>query len=96
VNDENYAVMFKVYQDEQAEVMEKFRNIQTELAKEDDYRVNAEKLREVIREYLNIQELTPFILNKLVERIDVRHTEIVDGQPQQEVVIVWKLIGDIG
>lgn len=65
------------------------------MAKEDDYRVNAEKLREVIREYLDIQGLTPFILNKLVERIDVGHTEIVDGQPQQEVVIVWKFAGDI-
>ncbi|HBT65118.1 MAG TPA: recombinase, partial [Ruminococcaceae bacterium] len=58
VNDENYAVMFKAYQDEQAEVMVKLRNIKAESAKGDDYRVNAEKLREIIREYLDIQELT--------------------------------------
>lgn len=94
VNDENYAVMFKAYQDEQAEVMEKLRNIQVELAKEDDYRVNAEKLRDVIGEYLDIQELTPFILNKLVERIEIGHTEIVDGQPQQKITIAWRFVGD--
>lgn len=95
VNDENYAVMFKAYQDEQAEAMEKLRNIQVELAKEDNYRVNAEKLREVIRDYLDIQELTPFILNKLVERIDVGYTEMVNGQAQQEVAIVWKFVGKV-
>jgi hypothetical protein len=95
VNDENYTVMLRAYQDEQAEVMEKLKNIQVELAKEDDYRINAEKLREIIREYLDIQELTPFILNKMVERIEIGYTEIVDGQPQQEITIVWRFVGEV-
>ena len=67
-----------------------YRGIQAELAKENNYRINAEKLRAVIRDYLDIQEMTPFILNKLVERINVGHMGMVDGQTRQEITIVWR------
>jgi len=95
LSDENYAEMLKVYQDEQAEIISKLKNIHAELGKADDYRSNAEMLREAIREYLNIEELIPFILNKLVEKIEVGHREMVDGQPQQDVTIVWRFAGEV-
>ena len=64
--------------------------LDTKLEQQIDYQANAEQLCAAISEYLHIDKLTPFILNKLVERIDVGHTEMVDGQPQQEVTILWK------
>lgn len=95
LSDGNYADMLKVYQDEQADIIDKLKNIHAELGKADDYRSNAEMLREAIREYLDIEELTPFILNKLVEKIEVGHKEIVNEQPQQDVTIVWRFAGEI-
>ncbi len=95
LSDEYYADMLKVYQDEQAEIIEKLKNIRVEINKAGDYRSNAEMLREAIREYLDIEELTSFILNKLVEKIEVGHRSVVDGQPQQDVTIVWRFAGVI-
>ena len=69
VNDENYSAMFKTYQDEQTETAEKLKVIYAESAQKDEYRENAEMLRENIREYLDIEELTPLILNKLIEKL---------------------------
>lgn len=95
LSDENYADMLKVYQDEQIEIIGKLKNMRVELNKAGDYRSNAEMLREAIRDYLNIEELTPFILNKLVEKIEVGHRDVVDGQPQQAVTIVWRFAGEV-
>lgn len=95
ISDENYTSMFKVYQDEQSEIAQKLKAINAESAQKNDYRMNAEKLREAILEHLNIQKLTPFILNKLIERIEIGHLQTVDGQKQQEVTIVWRFAGQI-
>jgi hypothetical protein len=89
------SAMLKAYQDEQAETAEKLKIIATDSAQKEDYRVNAEKLRETILECLNIEKLTPFILNKLIERTEIGHLQTVDGQRQQEVTIVWKFCGEI-
>lgn len=95
ISDGNYSAMLKVYQDEQIETAQKLQAIYAESAQKDDYRTSVEKLREAILEYLNIQTLTPFILNKLIERIEIGHLETVDGQKQQEVTIVWRFCGEI-
>jgi hypothetical protein len=88
--------MFKVYQDEQSETAEKLKVIYAESAQKDAYRSNTEKLRENIREHLDIRELTPFILNKLIDKIEIGNLEIVEGKKQQEVTIVWRFCGEIG
>lgn len=95
ISDENYSAMLKVYQTEQVETAEKLKVIYTELAQKDVYRNNVEKLRESILEHLDIRELTPFVLNKLIERIEIGHLEILEGQKQQEVTIVWRFCGEI-
>jgi len=35
------------------------------------------------------------MLNKLIERIEIGHTEIVDEQTQQELMIAWRFCGEI-
>lgn len=56
---------------------------------------SAEQLRAAISDYLNIDTLTPLILNKLIEKIQVGHVEKVDGQMVQEITIVWRFAGAI-
>jgi len=53
--------------------------LDTKLEQQVDYQANAEQLRAAISEYLNIDILTPLILNKLIEKIQVGHVEKVDG-----------------
>jgi hypothetical protein len=83
LGDENYTLFSGEYQSEQAEILQKLSVNDSKLGAQNDYQTNTEKLREFIRDYLHINKLTPFILNKLIERIEVGHTEMVIGQHQQ-------------
>lgn len=48
----------------------------------------------LIWKYTNIQELTPYILNELIEKIVVHEKEIgADGVKTQQVDIYYKFIG---
>ena len=54
---------------------------------------NVQKLKAVLDEYLNIEDLTANMLNQLIERIEIGHTVKVDGCRQQEITIVCRFIG---
>jgi hypothetical protein len=44
---------------------------------------------------LNIDTLTPLILNKLIEKIRVGNNEKITGQEVQEITIVWRFAGEV-
>jgi len=60
-----------------------------------DFQANAEQLRQAISDYLNIEAITPLILNKLIEKVHVGQVETVNGQAVQEITIVWRFAGII-
>jgi site-specific DNA recombinase len=95
IADENYVVFTNRYQSEQTEIQGKIVALNTKLEQQTDYEANAEQLREIISDYLNIDKLTPFILNKLIEKIQVGQVKKVDGQMAQEIIIVWRFAGVI-
>jgi site-specific DNA recombinase len=95
ISDENYVAFTNRYQSEQAEIQEKIAVFDAKLAQQTDYQANAEQLRQAISDYLNIATLTPFILNKLIENIQVGHAETVNGQTVQEITIVWRFAGEV-
>ena len=88
LSDRNYVAMIGKYQVEQAALAVRLAEIKTQLAKKEDYAGQLEKLHEAVRDCLDIKELTPFVLNKLIDRIEVGSQEVVDGQRQQEIRIV--------
>ena len=45
-----------------------------------DYTGQLEKLQEAVKDCLDVKELTPLVLNKLIDRIEVGSQEVVDGQ----------------
>lgn len=95
ISDENYVAFTNRYQSEQAEIQSKLNALELRMNQQNDYQINAEKLREVIRDYLNIDTLTPFILNKLIEKIQVGQAKTVNGQEVQEITIVWRFAGTV-
>ena len=52
--------------------------------------ISIEQFRETVRECINITELTPFILNKLISKIEIGCLEMVEGEKQQVVSVEWK------
>ena len=95
LSDQNYVAIMGAYQAEQAALTERLLEIKTQLAEKEDYAGQLEKLHDAVRDCLDIKELTPFVLNKLIDRIEVGSQEVVDGQRQQEIRIVWRFAGEI-
>ncbi len=95
ISDENYVAFTNRYQSEQTEIQGEISVLDAKLEQQVDYQANAEQLRQIISDYLNIEALTPFILNKLIEKIQVGHMEKVDGRAVQEITIVWRFAGNM-
>lgn len=93
LDSESYHKMLNEFQQEQKQLMQKLENIQNELNKKDQYSENMQKLSDIIKNYLNIDKLTANMLNQLIERIEIGHTVIVDGEKQQEINIIYRFIG---
>ena len=73
----------------------KLSAIQSQLTEKEDYAGQLEKLHEAVRECLDIKELSPLVLNKLIDRIEIGSQEVVDVQRQQEIRIAWRFAGEI-
>jgi hypothetical protein len=95
LDDTNYDAFSRKYQSEQVDVTEKLNGVNAELSKAGETAMNAEKLRETVKEYLDIKILTPFILAKLIDRILVGHKQVVEDEEQQEITIVWRFAGEL-
>jgi site-specific DNA recombinase len=93
ISDANYVSFTNRYQSEQTEIQGKIALLNTKLEQQTDYQANAEQLREAISVYLNIDSLSPFILNKLIENIQVSHVETINKKAMQEITIVWRFAG---
>jgi len=95
ISDAIYVTFTNRYQSGQTEIQSKISLLNTKLEQQIDYQAAAEQLRAAISDYLNIDTLTPLILNKLIEKIQVGHVEKVDGQLLQKITIVWRFAGVI-
>ena len=90
IADANYVSFTNRYQSEQTEIQGKIAVLDTKLEKWVDYKANSEQLRQALSDYLNIETLTPFTLNKLIEKIQVGCVDKINGQEVQEITIVWR------
>ncbi len=95
ISNENYVAFTNRYQSEQTEILQKLNVLDYKLEVQNDYQTNSEKLRELIRDFLHIEKLTPFMLNKLIERVEIGQAKIVNEQKQQEITIVWRFVGEV-
>ena len=94
ISEERYQAMAPKYEREQIELRSRREELAAEIAKNDEVYNNIQQFIPLIWKYTNIQELTPYILNELIEKIVV-HEKVVgpDGIKTQQVDIYYKFIG---
>ena len=84
------------YEREQAELQGQREKLAAEIAKSDKVYENIERFLPLIWKYTGITELTPYILNELIEKIVVHEKTVgSDGIKTQQVDIYYKFIGCI-
>lgn len=80
----------KDIQAEQEMLEQKLSALQSKISQQHNTEISLEQFKETVRECLNVMELTPYILNKLISKIEIGSLETVDGERQQVVSVEWK------
>lgn len=83
----------KRYDDEQIALKKKISALQAEIDAEEKSKHSAASFLQTVKKYTNIQELTPTILNELVEKIVVYQAEGTGKGRTQRLEIHYNFVG---
>lgn len=96
ISEVRYQAMAPGYEAEQASLQEQVSQLREQLAHTQEVQDNVEQFVPLIQKYTDIQELTPHILNELIEKIVVHEKKVEeDGSKSQMVEIHYKFVGCI-
>ena len=96
ISEARYQAMAPGYEAEQASLQERVSQLREQLAHTQEVQDNVEQFVPLIQKYTDIQELTPHILNELIEKIVVHEKKVEeDGSKSQMVEIHYKFVGCI-
>lgn len=96
ISEARYQAMAPGYEAEQASLQERVSRLREQLAHTQEVQDNVEQFVPLIQKYTDIQELTPHILNELIEKIVVHEKKVEeDGSKSQMVEIHYKFVGCI-
>ena len=95
ITDERFDYLSKSYEDEQKELNRKVQELKEILAVVDNDNEKLAKFIRIVKQYTEIEELTPDILHSFVDRIYIGETEVYEGQKFQDIKIVYNLVGAI-
>lgn len=83
-------MLMKDIQAEQESLEQKLSALQSKISQQHNTEISIEQFKETVRECLNATELTPYILNKLISKIEIGCLETIDGEKQQMVSVEWR------
>ena len=93
LSDERFMMLTKRYDDEQLILKKKISALRAEIDKDKKSRMNAASFLRLVRKYTDIQELTPLVLNEMVEKIVVHHAQGTGKNRTQQLDIHYNFIG---
>lgn len=95
LSDDRFAKMSRRYEDEQKELAEKIKKLRSEIEKQSSQAMTTDMFISLVRKYTRARKLTPRMLNKLVEKIEVYNAEKIDGVWEQRLRIHYNCVGEI-
>ena len=93
LSDERYARMAAEYESEQKELLEKVKEEEKQLSEMEQKSVDMHLLLQGLREFTDMKELTPTIVNKLIRRIEVHNPEKKHARKAVKVDIYFTAVG---
>ena len=95
LSDDRFAKMSRRYEDEQKELAEKIKKLRSEIEKQSSRSMTTDMFIGLVRKYTRARKLTPWMLNELVEKIEVFNAEKIDGVWEQRLRIHYNCVGTI-
>ena len=80
INDERFSKMMGKYEAQQKTLVEETKKLERALEQAEQDKVDLRVFLETIRKCTDIKELTPALINRLIQRIEVHKSEKVDGR----------------
>lgn len=93
LSDERYARMAAEHESEQKELLGKVKEEEKQLSKMEQKSVDMRLLLQGLREFTDMKELTPTIINKLIRRIEVHNLEKKHARKSVNVDIYFTAVG---
>lgn len=95
LSDERFAVMLKKYEQEQKELTSEVAESRKTLQSAEQQAVDLRLILRTLREMTDIKELTPTLVNSLIERIEVHNNDKYDGHCHVKVDVYFTAVGMI-
>ena len=95
LSDDRYSRMASMYEKEQSELIETITSSEKELEKAEQQNIDMQLLLKTLRELTDFRELTPTIVNSLIQRIEVHNNDKYDGHCHVKVDIYFTAVGMI-
>lgn len=95
VSDERFSKLSKAYEAEQRNLSDRAKVLQTELDGMQEKAVNVEQFVSLVKQYTEVEELTPKIVNEFIKRIIVYAPDKSSGKRTQMVRIIYNLVGEV-
>ncbi len=97
INDEQFRMLSADYNEEQADITEKLPTIEKQMEALKDQSTGAERFVSLARKYTNITELTPEILNTMIDKIIIGERENRHSKKnvKQKIRILFKGFGEL-
>lgn len=95
LTDERFAIMSASYEAEQKSLREAVAMLRNEIEAQDDKTANVLSFAEKVKRYTEIKELTPAIVNELIDYIMVSKKQVIDGKTVYPIDIYYNGVGII-
>lgn len=95
ITDERFTTLSLNYEKEQKELKSKIRELANKLDTTKQQELDLTSFVSKVKQYTEISELTPEIINELIDKIYVYQSEKVNGKPTQQIDIYYNGIGII-
>ncbi len=95
ITDERFTTLSLNYEKEQKELKSKVQELANKLDTTKQQELDLTSFVSKVKQYTEISELTPEIINELIDKIYVYQSEKVNGKPTQQIDIYYNGIGII-
>ncbi len=95
VNEESFMQLSQKYETERDELKVKIRQYKDELSEIENLRTSKEQFTLAVRKFMQMETLTPALLNELIEKIEVHSIEGKGKNKTQKIIIHYRFVGVI-
>ena len=93
LSDSRFQMLSDDYEQEQEKLREKLLRLNEEITKQEEQAENIDRFIGKVRKYLDLDELTPAILNDMVKAVYVHAPDKSKGYREQQIDISYDLVG---